>query len=98
MKSLALVFIIVAHFSWAGESPCAEELGEKRSQILVNQCLDISPATAPPCSGNNSCEVIIFEIKRGCGIYQKDYDKSLPKIPAYCGGTGKALFLATEGA
>lgn len=47
---------------------CAEELGAEAAQILVDQCLAISPATRPPCNAQNSCDMIRDEIRRGCGF------------------------------
>lgn len=47
---------------------CAEELGADAAQVLVDQCLAISPATRPPCNALNSCDMIRDEIRRGCGF------------------------------
>jgi hypothetical protein len=33
--------------------------------------------THPPCNGQNSCSLIIDEIKRGCGLLQQN-------IPTFC--------------
>jgi hypothetical protein len=38
---------------------------------------DVSPATHPPCNGENACDLIIGEIRRGCGMLTSD-------IPGYC--------------
>lgn len=48
--------------------PCVDELGAEASQLLVDQCLAISPATRPPCNAQNSCDMIRDEIRRGCGF------------------------------
>lgn len=50
----------------AQPATCAEELGAEASQLLVEQCIAISPATRPPCNAQNSCDMIRGEIRRGC--------------------------------
>ncbi len=65
----------------AGEpSPgsCYEELGGEGADALVDQCLQISPATRPPCHVQNSCELIRDEIARGCGFGDAQSN------PAFC--------------
>ena len=47
---------------------CADEIGQADAQVLVDQCIMMSPATHPPCNVANSCEMIRGEIKRGCGF------------------------------
>ncbi|ABI76870.1 hypothetical protein HNE_0493 [Hyphomonas neptunium ATCC 15444] len=47
---------------------CTDELGAEAAQVLVDQCLAISPATRPPCNAQNSCDMIRGEIRRGCGF------------------------------
>jgi hypothetical protein len=63
------------------EISCREELGQEQASVLVRQCIDISPATHPPCNDQNSCEPIKDEIKRGC-----DFAKNTEggEIPDYC--------------
>jgi hypothetical protein len=48
------------------EVSCRKELGKKAAAVLVKQCLEISPATHPPCNDQNACSLIKDEIKRGC--------------------------------
>jgi hypothetical protein len=45
---------------------CRQEAGEKQSQVYVDQCLQVSAATHPPCNADNPCDLIIEEIVRGC--------------------------------
>ena len=52
----------------AEPATCADELGAEAAQVLVDQCLAISPATRPPCNAQNSCDMIRDEIRRGCGF------------------------------
>lgn len=45
---------------------CSAEIGVSASAALVKQCVQVSPATQPPCNTQNSCTMIRDEIKRGC--------------------------------
>jgi hypothetical protein len=47
---------------------CRESVGASRAQAYVTQCLQVSPATHPPCNAANRCELIIDEIRRGCAL------------------------------
>ena len=60
---------------------CRKEIGEKKAMILVEQCIQISPATRPPCNDLNPCWMIRDEIKRGCEIA-----KEVPGlgVPEFC--------------
>jgi hypothetical protein len=48
--------------------PCIQAVGAERSRKLVDECLQVSPATHPPCNSQNSCQLIIDEIKRSCSL------------------------------
>ena len=54
----------------ANQTPasCAEERGAKASAALVQQCIQVSPATHPPCNAQNSCAMIEAEIRRSCDL------------------------------
>ncbi len=52
----------------SGPQSCLAELGEADAQVLVDQCLSISPATRPPCNVQNDCQMIRDEIRRGCNF------------------------------
>jgi hypothetical protein len=41
---------------------------ERMMKNLVNECLQVSPATHPPCNAQNSCALIISEIRRSCSM------------------------------
>jgi hypothetical protein len=56
---------------------CDQAVGPERSRRLVDECMQVSPATHPPCNAKNSCALIIDEIKRGCGMLTAN-------IPAFC--------------
>lgn len=60
--------LVLLAFADARAQTCRETLGEQRSDVLVDQCLKVSPATHPPCNALNACEMIRDEVKRGCGM------------------------------
>jgi hypothetical protein len=45
---------------------CVREVGKAKANRMVKQCLQVSPATHPPCNTDNSCSLIRDEIRRGC--------------------------------
>jgi hypothetical protein len=57
------------------EKSCDKTIGKKAAKVLVDQCVQISPATHPPCNAANSCVLIKEEIKRSCGLREKDAPK-----------------------
>jgi hypothetical protein len=62
----------------AGDGPsCLVSAGAKRGAQLVKQCLQVSPATHPPCNAENACSLIVDEIRRGCGLLGQD-------APGFC--------------
>jgi len=69
--------MLVAFAQFALGQSCNATAGPQRAQELVRQCRDVSPATHPPCNGENACDLIISEIRRGCGMLTSD-------IPGYC--------------
>jgi hypothetical protein len=65
--ALALIgILLLATSAQAAEKACRAEIGEQRAAELVRQCIDISPATHPPCHADNPCALIRDEIRRGC--------------------------------
>lgn len=56
---------------------CLKSAGAARAAAYAEQCLQVSPATHPPCNAENSCAPIIDEIKRGCGLLGT-------KAPGFC--------------
>jgi len=54
---------------------CLAEIGEARSKRLVERCIQVSPATRPPCNIANPCEMIQGEIDRSCAMYGPDETK-----------------------
>ena len=63
--------------SAANAPPCVQAAGPERAKKLVDECLAVSPATHPPCNVQNSCILIIDEIKRGCSMLREG-------APAFC--------------
>lgn len=64
----------------ASAASCRETAGEGWAKTYVEQCIEVSPATHPPCNVENPCELIIGEIKRGCDILIKGGDD----VPPFC--------------
>ena len=56
-------------------SSCLAEIGEARSKRLVERCIQVSPATRPPCNNANPCAMIQGEIDRSCAMYGPDETK-----------------------
>jgi hypothetical protein len=63
----------------AQDQSCSKRMGKARAETLVKQCLQVSPATHPPCNAANSCELIEDEIRRSCALLGVD-------APSFCGG------------
>ena len=61
------------------ETPCREAIGEAAATRLVQRCLQVSPATRPPCNVANPCDLIQNEIDRSCKLWERDGDP-----PAEC--------------
>ena len=67
---------IVGSPAFAQAESCWSERGDA-AKSLVEQCLDVSPATHPPCNAENACDLIESEISRGCGLLD---GKTRPKF------------------
>lgn len=77
VKNVVISFLfglLAASSAYGKDNSCRTLIGEKRAHMLVRQCINVSPATHPPCNASNSCEMIIEEIDRGCGMLGKDGD------------------------
>ncbi|WP_428153232.1 hypothetical protein [Brevundimonas sp.] len=61
------------------EVPCREAIGTTASARLVERCIQVSPATRPPCNAANPCDLIQGEIDRSCKLWERDGDP-----PAAC--------------
>jgi hypothetical protein len=60
-----------------GATSCLVSVGTKRSTELVRECVQVSPATHPPCNAQNACSLVVDEIRRGCGLLGQD-------APGFC--------------
>jgi hypothetical protein len=56
---------------------CTEAVGADRANQLAQQCLQVSPATHPPCNAQNTCKLITDEIKRSCQMLGRN-------APGFC--------------
>ena len=54
------------------EAPCREAIGAAASARLVERCIQVSPATRPPCNAANPCDLIQGEIDRSCKLWERD--------------------------
>lgn len=61
----------------ASAQSCTDEVGAEEAQIYADQCIEVSPATRPPCNVQNSCNLIVDEIIRGCDMLGED-------APSFC--------------
>ena len=56
----------------ASEVSCREAIGAGASARLVERCIQVSPATHPPCNAANPCDLIQGEIDRSCKMWERD--------------------------
>jgi hypothetical protein len=50
---------------------------------LVRYCMQVSTSTRPPCNVQNSCDLIVDEIQRGCNLARDGSGK----LPSFCSPT-----------
>lgn len=48
---------------------CRSQIGPAAAARLVERCMQVSPATRPPCNVDNACALIRQEIDRSCAMY-----------------------------
>jgi hypothetical protein len=72
----AILVQVLAHPAMAAQ-PCSQTAGPTKAHRMVEQCLQVSPATHPPCNAANACALIEEEIRRGCTLLGND-------APAFC--------------
>lgn len=56
---------------------CSQAVGLQKAKEIADHCLDMSGATHPPCNVENSCNMMIEEIRQGCAASGAD-------APKYC--------------
>jgi hypothetical protein len=85
MKSLILTLLAfsIAPIVTASDEAvsCREELGKRAAAVYVQQCIEISPASHPPCNDQNACSLIMDEIKRGCEFAKNTEGGD---VPTFC--------------
>ena len=77
VRLVVALLLSLPSFETAASATCREAVGAQHAQELVRKCIEVSPATHPPCNADNSCELIIGEIRRGCGLLADD-------VPKFC--------------
>lgn len=63
---------------YGADASCRQSVGSERANRMVQDCLAVSAATHPLCNAQNSCSLIVDEIKRGCSLLQPR------SAPAFC--------------
>ena len=77
----AVAAVAIAVPAHAEDKACRAEIGAAKAQQLVDQCVNISPATHPPCNADNPCALIRDEIARGCALAREGGGSD---VPDYC--------------
>ena len=77
-------FVAVSLFAigQAAAQSCSAEVGQDEAQTYVDQCLEVSAATHPPCNAENPCQMIWDEIARSCVALGND-------APEFCSDYGE---------
>ena len=60
------------------------EIGPEAAARHVERCLQVSPATHPPCNALNPCRLILDEIRRGCALLASDGQPRRPISAEAC--------------
>ena len=76
-RTAAFAVVTLFAASDALAQSCQQEVGADEAQTYVDQCLDVSAATHPPCNADNPCQMIWDEISRSCAMLGND-------APAFC--------------
>jgi hypothetical protein len=83
MRALLAIVTVLSFGGEALAQSCEAEVGRDEAQTYVNQCLEVSPATHPPCNAENPCDLIWSEIERGCRFLAEDR-VSRQTMPSFC--------------
>jgi hypothetical protein len=81
---LPAAMILLAGCNDAAARTCEETAGRAQATTYVAQCLQVSPATHPPCNAANTCEMIQAEIRRGCALLETG-------APQFCKASASGL-------
>lgn len=82
MKLALLAISLALTPSLAFAQNCEDEVGAELAAVYVDQCIEVSPATRPPCNVENSCELIQNEIARGCAFIAEEAPEEVPDLCA----------------
>lgn len=82
MRRLALFLLLTVTPGEALAQSCDNEVGAELAATYVEQCIEVSPATRPPCNAENTCELIRNEIARGCAGLAEDMPEGVPDFCA----------------
>jgi hypothetical protein len=63
---------------YGSDASCNQSVGQERASQMVQDCLAVSSATHPPCNAQDSCSLIVDEIRRGCSQLEPR------NAPAFC--------------
>lgn len=85
-KTLVITLTLTCgSLSFSAEKSCKNKIGEKNARVLVARCLEVSPATHPPCNVANPCKLISEEISRGCHFIAEPIGQEAnPQLPKFC--------------
>ncbi|PZO90264.1 MAG: hypothetical protein DI623_07335 [Sphingomonas sanxanigenens] len=75
----------------AGPLACSAEIGKAAARKRADLCVQVSPATHPPCNVANSCAMIEDEIARSCALIGDGSDR-----PAGCGPAAASIAAASD--
>ncbi len=90
MKRILFAALAIISFSTHADQDksCQSTIGKKNAETLVKWCINVSPATHPPCNSLNSCALITEEIRRGCDMLMTgglwDTHITSQNAPFYC--------------
>lgn len=66
----------IAFLAAAAADTCEAATGSREeAAALIALCLEVSPATHPPCNPENDCALVTDEIIRGCAFLGEDAPK-----------------------
>ena len=57
------------------QGACSQTIGPQKAKEIVDRCLDMSSSSHAPCNVDNSCSMMIEEIRQGCAASGVDGPK-----------------------
>jgi signal transduction histidine kinase len=77
MLRVSLLVILALASGPALAQSCEQEVSAELAATYVDQCLEVSPATHPPCNAENSCELIQNEIPAEAKAARRDLTEAI---------------------